>query len=214
MDFISPIHFFFSSVAASALPPTSTSIYSSSIPNHPSSSPFNYSPTTTHYHHPSQPFFGWNNGSSLMRTHSASYRDYPQSSNFFVISKRQSNFNILLAFNPTNNSLSSTENLTQTGSTNFPPPPHYPSFFNFIPPVNFPIPTPVSVPSTRPKRSIPSSKKRPRLTAQLRNEILKLKANKPTIFVWEIQQNLLQNGICTAQTLPQVDLENLFKLKF
>jgi hypothetical protein len=71
--------FFF--LAESTLP-TSSSIYSSSsTANHPSPCPFNYSHTTTHYH-PSELFFGWNNGQSLMRTHSASFRDYPQSSNF------------------------------------------------------------------------------------------------------------------------------------
>jgi hypothetical protein len=59
-------------------------------------------------------------------------------------------------------------------------------------------------------------KKHPRLTAQLRNEILKLKANKPTVFVWEVQQTLLQNGICTAQTLPHVNLKyfEIFQLNF
>ncbi len=103
----------------------------------------------------------------------------------------------------------STENLPSLGSIN----PHYPSFFNMIPPMNFSFTPPtVSIPtnstSTHRKRSIPSSKKRPRSTFKLRNEILKLKANKPTIFVWEIQQNLLQNGICTAQTLPHVNIQS------
>lgn len=52
-------------LAESTLP---TSIYSST--------PFNYSP------HPPGLFFGWNNNnhSSLLRTHSASYQDYPGSS--------------------------------------------------------------------------------------------------------------------------------------
>ncbi len=77
------VHFI---LAESTLPPTSTSIYSSSsssTANHPSQNPFNYAHTTTHYH-PSEMFFGWNNGPSLMRTHSTSFRDYPQSSNFHM----------------------------------------------------------------------------------------------------------------------------------
>jgi hypothetical protein len=84
----------------------------------------------------------------------------------------------------------------------------YPPFFNIIPPTNFSLPS-SSIPnhmiSHSRKRSIPSKiNKRPRITAHIRSEILKLKANQPTIFVWEIQQNLLQNGICTSQTLPHV----------
>jgi hypothetical protein len=85
--------------------------------------------------------------------------------------------------------------------------PNYPSFFNIIPPMNFsypPPPPPSASSSSHQKYSIPSRKKHQRLTTQLRHEILQLKANKPTIFVWEIQQTLLQNGICTAQTLPNV----------
>jgi hypothetical protein len=79
----------------------------------------------------------------------------------------------------------------------------YPPFFNIIPPINFSLPSSSSIPY----HSIPSKiSKRPRLTAHIRSEILKLKANKATIFVWEIQQNLLQNGICTTQTLPNVSL--------
>lgn len=89
---------------------------------------------------------------------------------------------------------------------------NYPPFFNIIPPINVSLP-PVQPSSSaislnsisQQKHSNPSIKKRPRLTAQLRNEILKLKATKPTVFVWEIQQNLLQNGICTSQTLPNVN---------
>jgi hypothetical protein len=113
-------------------------------------------------------------------------------------------------YNPIDSSttLSATNNKSTVGSINTPTTNNYPSFFNIIPPVNFSLPPPLSIPSnstSHHKRSIPSRKKRPRLTAQLRNEILKLKANKPTIFVWEIQQNLLQNGICTAQTLPHVN---------
>ncbi len=85
----------------------------------------------------------------------------------------------------------------------------YPPFFNLIPPTDFSLPPPSSIPnhmiSHSTKRSKPSKiNKRPRLTAHIRSEILKLKANKPTVFVWEIQQNLLQNGICTSQTLPNV----------
>jgi hypothetical protein len=119
-------------------------------------------------------------------------------------------------YNPINSSTSlsttnnnkSTDSLRQTQSINTPTNNNYPSFFNIIPPINFSLPPPLSIPSnstSHHKRSIPSIKKRPRLTAQLRNEILKLKATKPTVFVWEIQQNLLQNGICTAQTLPNVN---------
>jgi len=83
----------------------------------------------------------------------------------------------------------------------------YPPFFNLIPPINFSLPPPSSIPTHTSKRSIPSKlNKRPRLTAHIRSEILKLKSTKPTVFVWEIQQNLLQNGICTSQTLPTVSL--------
>jgi hypothetical protein len=108
----------------------------------------------------------------------------------------------------------SMENLPPPGSINS----NYPSFFNTIPPMNFSfVPPAVSIPSnstsSRRKRSIPSSKKHSRLTVQLRNEILKLKGNKPTIFVWEIQQNLLQNGICTAQTLPHVNFQSFKNLQ-
>jgi len=81
-----------------------------------------------------------------------------------------------------------------------------------IPPMNFSLPPPISLPTTNSNVAAaaaaavrPSKRKRSHLTARLRQEILQLKANKPTIFVWEIQQNLLQNGICTAQTLPHVN---------
>lgn len=105
---------------------------------------------------------------------------------------------------PTTNN-KSTPGLLNSSSTN-----NYSSFLNLIPPANFSLPSPLSIPSnstSHHKRSVPSNKKRPRLTAQLRHEILKLKANKPTVFVWEIQQILLQNGICTAQTLPHVNIK-------
>ncbi|CAF4053718.1 unnamed protein product [Rotaria sp. Silwood2] len=109
--------------------------------------------------------------------------------------------------NKSTDSLSS--NRTQTESINTLPTNTYSSFFNIIPPMNVPListqPSTISSNSvSHKKHSNPSIKKRPRLTAQLRNEILKLKANQPTVFVWEIQQILLQNGICTAQTLPSV----------
>lgn len=80
LEIIYHLTLFFFLLAESALP-TSTSIYSSSTTNHPSPSPFNYSHTMTHYH-PSELFFGWNNQPSLMRTHSASFRDHSQSRNF------------------------------------------------------------------------------------------------------------------------------------
>lgn len=73
------VHLF---VAESTLP-ISTSIFSTSTANHPSPNPFNYSHTAAHYH-PSDLFFGWNNGPSLMRTHSASYQDFSQSSNYHI----------------------------------------------------------------------------------------------------------------------------------
>ena len=96
----------------------------------------------------------------------------------------------------------------------------YPSFLNPIPSVNVPF-VPPSVPatssstrSTQRKRSIPSnSRKRPRLTAQLRNEILQIRANRPTIFIWEIQQILIENGICTTQNLPHVNC-SIFSYEF
>jgi hypothetical protein len=136
------------------------------------------------------------------------------------------------SYNPISSSQSATNNKStqrlslnrteQTESMNAPTTtPNYPSFFNIIPPINFPLPSPLPspIPSnsiSHQKRSISSVKKHPRLTAQLRNEILKLKANKPTVFVWEVQQTLLQNGICTAQTLPHVNLKyfEIFQLNF
>ncbi|CAF2933184.1 unnamed protein product [Rotaria sp. Silwood2] len=188
--------------------PMPNSIFSTSTTNPSSLSPYNnYSHTTTHYH-PSELFFGWNNGPSLMRTHSsASYQDYSQSTSFpcynpIDLSTSQSATN-----NKSTDSLSS--NRTQTESINTLPTNTYSSFFNIIPPMNVPListqPSTISSNSvSHKKHSNPSIKKRPRLTVQLRNEILKLKANQPTVFVWEIQQILLQNGICTAQTLPSV----------
>ncbi|CAF1619762.1 unnamed protein product, partial [Didymodactylos carnosus] len=41
-----------------------------------------------------------------------------------------------------------------------------------------------------------------RVTQRIIQEILNLKQKCPTMFAWEIQQRLLQNGICTAQNLP------------
>ena len=168
-----------------------------------------------------------------MRTHSASYHDYSGSStcssNTISSSlRRTSNDRLPLlassftSYNPMDSS--SSQPLTQTkpstgsqvqqtasNST-------YSPFSYVLPhPVSFtypsvPPPLPPSSSSSHgsnvdrsSKRSLPSKiSKRPRLTAHLRSEILKLKAAKPTIFVWEIQQNLLLNGICTAQTLPSV----------
>jgi len=149
----------------------STSIYSPSTSN-----PFNYPPEIFY-------------GSSLMRTHSASYQNYPGTISYPTIHDKS-----------TVNS-----RIPQMVSNN-----PYPPFFNLITPTNYSLPPHPPPPSNHhivshhsTKRSIPSKiNKRPRLTAHIRREILKLKANKPTIFVWEIQQNLLQNGICTSQTLP------------
>lgn len=125
-------------------------------------------------------------------------------------------------YDPVNSSSSTNQplpdNKSPLGSLNSLPTNNYPSYFNMIPPVNFSLPPPTTIPLnsiSHHKRSVPSNKKRPRLTAQLRHEILQLKANKPTIFVWEIQQTLLQNGICTSQTLPHVNnkIEEFFKKK-
>ncbi|CAF4696974.1 unnamed protein product [Rotaria sp. Silwood1] len=183
--------------------PISNSIYST---NHSSSNIYNnnnnnYSHPTIHYH-PSELFFNWNNGSSLMRTHSnTSYQDYSQSTPFpcynpIDLSTSQSTIN-----NKSIDNLSL--NRTQTESINTHSTNNYSSFFNIIQPINTSlISTQSSNSILHQKQSKPSIKKRPRLTAQLRNEILKLKDNQPTVFVWEIQQILLQNGICTAQTLP------------
>ena len=96
--------------------------------------------------------------------------------------------------------------LSQIASDN-----HYSSFHNIMPPMNFSLLSSSSVSNhmivPTSKHLIPSKiNKRSRLTAQIRNEILKFKANNPSLFVWEIQQNLLLNGICTAQTLPNVGL--------
>ncbi|CAF1039867.1 unnamed protein product [Adineta ricciae] len=161
--------------------PTSTSIYPSTT-NQSSTIPFPYS-------HPSSDlFFGWNNGSSLIRTHSASsYADHPGSSSY-------SSYNPMSSLN---DKTSVNSRIPSMSSTNT-----YPPFFNLLPAMNFslPLPSAASVPIS--KRSVPSKIKRPRVTAHIRTEILKLKTTKPTVFVWEIQQNLLQNGICTAQTLP------------
>jgi hypothetical protein len=141
----------------------SPSVYSSSTSNHPLSNPFHYSPEI---------FFGWNNSSSLMRTHSASYQDYSGSHSYPTIHDKSRASN-----NP------------------------YPPYFNLIPPTNYSLPPPIHMLSNQStKRSKINT--RPRLTAHIRREILKLKAIQPTIFVWEIQQKLLQNGICTSQTVP------------
>lgn len=201
-------------VLAESVLPTSTtpSIY-------PSASSFNYSPTT-HY----QSYFAWNHpNSSLIRTHS----DYPSSSktNLFVLVdcyifflSKNKNKTAFPRVSPINSGLlvthKSTENLSQTNPINLPSTTTtttnpYPSYFHMIPPMNFSLPPPISLPppTTTTNSNVaarPSKRKRSHLTARLRQEILQLKANKPTIFVWEIQQNLLQNGICTAQTLPHV----------
>ncbi len=171
-------------------------------------------PSTNAFHYPPGLFFGWNNGSSLMRTHSASYPDYPGSSMFWCSLIKEMRFCILdsyVSYNPTTADKSALNSRVSQMASNTP---SYSPFFNLIPPTNYslPPPPPPPLPSSSisnplnshhpPKRS--KINKRPRLTAQIRSEILKLKANKPTIFVWEIQQNLLQNGTCTSQTLPNV----------
>lgn len=173
-----------------------------------SSHPFNYYP-------PSEFFFNWNNNSSLMRTQSASFQHYPQSGNIVLLLMRNKSYwpylqldqhclfcLFILASFPRFNSIKSTTN-------------PYPSFWNNIPEVNLPfvppppLPPPVSQSSStisaQAKRSIPSNRKRPRLSSQLRNEILQLRANRPTIFIWEMQQYLIENGICTPQTVPHVN---------
>ena len=61
-----------------------------------------------------------------------------------------------------------------------------------------------AVPTTLTSHLKRSRKKRSHLDEHIRGEILKLKAKKPTVFVWEIQQSLLRNGFCTSQTLPSV----------
>jgi len=182
----------------STLPTTSTPTYLSST-NYTNPNSFNYSHTTPHHHHhhPSGFFFGWNNGPSLLRTHSATYQEYPGSNPFTI--------------NPgTSSTNDKTIPTTQMTSVNN----NYSHLFNVVPPLNFTIPTttPLAPPShrNRPlKRSLPSTTssssniaKRQRLTGHLRTEIMKIKASKPSAFAWEIQQTLLQNGICTAQSLP------------
>lgn len=117
-------------------------------------------------------------------------------------------------YNPINSSTSQSTTSKKPIDSRTP----YSSFFNPIPHLNvsLPAPPPLSLSSAMSSNSIshrkhsnPSSKKRPRVTAQIRDEIFKLKENKPTIFVWEIQQTLLQNGVCTVQTLPSVSFINL-----
>jgi hypothetical protein len=44
------------------------------------------------HYYPPEPLFGWNNEPSLMRTQSASYRDYPQSSNFHLRTEKKKSF--------------------------------------------------------------------------------------------------------------------------
>ena len=118
-------------------------------------------------------------------------------SNWICISASYSSYNPISSLNDKS---SVNSRIPPMSSTNT-----YPPFFNLLPAMNFslPLPSAASVPIS--KRSVPSKiSKRLRVTAHIRNEILKLKSTKPTVFVWEIQQNLLQNGICTAQTLPNV----------
>ncbi|CAF0810604.1 unnamed protein product [Didymodactylos carnosus] len=50
-----------------------------------------------------------------------------------------------------------------------------------------------------------NSKMKQRVTQRIIQEILNLKQKCPTMFAWEIQQRLLQNGICTAQNLPSAN---------
>ncbi|CAF1070036.1 unnamed protein product [Adineta steineri] len=189
----------------------SSSSSSSSTTNYPSPNPFNYSNTTTHYH-PSELFFGWNHGPSLMRAHSASYRDYPQSKYIRILASfpsynpiHSSTLQSTTSTKPSDNR-SSIRTHTEPINTPMNSSHNYSSFLNIMPPLHFPLPplppsSSASI-SSKPKHPISSTRKRPRLTAQLRSEILKLKASRPAAFVWEIQQSLLQNDICTRQTLP------------
>ena len=90
----------------------------------------------------------------------------------------------------------------------------YPSFYNTLPPTNYsllpppplpPLPSHTVLHCQRAAQSIPVKKpKRPRLTARIRSEIIKIKSSKPSIFIWEIQQNLIKTGVCTSQTVPNV----------
>ena len=190
------IRFLFSLSLAAA---DSSSIYSSSNSN---SNPFNYSPGL---------FFGWNNDSSaLMRTPSTSYPTYPGS-------RRR----ITFIWSSINAFVVDPYSISQEKSR--PSNPIYPSYFPPIPPTNYsllppPPPPPLPLPPTSStnrtvsqsastsQRLMPSKiNKRPRLTAPIRREILKLKGSQPSLFIWEIQQKLLQNGICTSQTLPTVN---------
>ncbi|CAF1643794.1 unnamed protein product, partial [Didymodactylos carnosus] len=49
------------------------------------------------------------------------------------------------------------------------------------------------------------NKTKQRITQRITQEILNLKQKCPTIFAWEIQQQLLQNGICKPQNLPSAN---------
>lgn len=88
------------------------------------------------------------------------------------------------------------------------------SYPNYSSPFYNPIPSTTNYPVLLPPPQAPASKpantvkkpKRPRLTARIRSEILKIKSSRPTISIWEIQQSLLQNGTCTSPTLPNVKI--------
>ncbi|CAF1013783.1 unnamed protein product [Adineta ricciae] len=177
--------------------PTSTSIYASSTSNHLLWNPFHYPQHTPANYHPPGLFLGWNNGPSLMRTHSASFRDYPQSTLFPPYNLSGSSIS-----QPTTTT-KSTERQPSIRPINTLFNYDYSLFSNGIPPSHLPLSSlpPTTAPS-KSKRSIPTVKRRPRITPQLRYEILKLKTNNPTMFIWEIQQALVQNGVCTSQTLP------------
>ena len=175
----------------------------------------------TSFHYPSaqtQPaglYFGWNQHSPLARTHSANYSPSSECHWALVLWNidTRNGFLVFASSYPVMNSSSvqmmPDEKITVNGRL----PPFgstsaYSSYLNMMHPIHFNMPSlNVATASMNHvvKRSLPSkTTKRSRLTAHLRSEILQLKAQKPTIFVWEIQQNLLQKGICTAQTIPSV----------
>ena len=177
-----------------------------STPLYPTATtPLNYPPPSTFY-------YGWNShpSTSLIRTHSASFQDYsPYLVNFNSTTTNQ------------DKTMTTGSRLLTVGSHSIPPPPpptsmsSYASMMNFLPPVQHSASSSTTTTTMKPpSHSSKTTTKRPRLTAHLRSEILKLKRQKPTAFAWEIQQNLLQQGICTSQTLPSVNWLIFFSKDF